>query len=92
MSESWADNPPTNQMGSEDQGHLVVKEGLIIGPLLYRNPRDAVLKLRALHVSSSVSHFEALITNSPTSNIRRNAIYDTESSMPSTGGKGKQGN
>jgi len=27
-SESWADNPPTNQMGSEDQGHLVVKGGV----------------------------------------------------------------
>jgi hypothetical protein len=70
MSEPSADNPPTNQMGSEDQGHLVVKGGLIIGPILHRNPRDAVLKLRGLHVSSSVSHFEALITNSTTPGIR----------------------
>jgi len=67
---SRADNPPTSQMGSEDQGHLEVKGGLIIGPPHHRNPRDAVLKLRALHVSSSVSHFEALITNSPTPSIR----------------------
>jgi len=91
-SESSADNPPTNQMGSEDQGNLVVKAGLIIGPLHHRNPRDAVLKLRALHVSSSASHSEALITNSPTPSVRWREVKGTERCLPSTGWKKKQGN
>jgi hypothetical protein len=70
-------------MGSEDQGHHVVKGGLIIEPLRHRNPRDAILKLRALHVSSSVSHFEALVTNSPTPQykVKQNKLHKMLSAL-----------